>query len=215
MKLIVGLGNPGVEYAWTRHNIGWLALDSFVTRLGLGEPQMKFQGAYWGPILQAGERFALLKPYTYMNLSGLSVLEAVRYQNLEPEDILVIYDDAALPFGRLRLREKGSAGGQKGMMSIIGALGTLDVPRLRIGIGAPKPAMAMPDWVLGRIPKEQRATWDELEDALWEGVRLWLSEDIQSAMAYLNGFRLKAEKEQDQKEQQKEKKDTGGEVGRG
>ena len=190
MKLIVGLGNPGVEYAWTRHNAGWLILDSFVSRLGLSEPRMKFKGAFWGPVLHNGEKISLLKPYTYMNLSGSAVAEAARYQNIEPSDILVIYDDAALPFGRARIREKGSAGGQKGMMSILGALGTLDVPRLRIGVGEPQGSANMADWVLGRIPSGQKGLWPKLEDVAWEALNIWLKDDIQKAMSSINGLRL-------------------------
>ncbi len=190
MKLIVGLGNPGVEYAWTRHNAGWLMIDTFVSRLGLSEPQAKFKGAFWGPILHNGERISLLKPYTYMNLSGLSVAEAVRYQNIEPSEVLVIYDDAALPFGRVRIREKGSAGGQKGMMSILGALKTLEVPRLRIGVGEPQGPINMADWVLGRIPPGQKELWCKLEDVAWEALEIWLKYDIQKAMSSINGLRL-------------------------
>lgn len=190
MKLIVGLGNPGEQYAWTRHNVGWLVLDSMVTRLKLGMPRMKFQGAFWGPVMLAGEKLSLLKPYTFMNLSGRSVLEAVKYQNLAPNDILIIFDDAALPFGKLRMREKGSAGGQKGMISILGALGTLEVPRLRIGIGSPQAGIAMPDWVLGRIPNEQRFALDKIEDSVWDGVTMWLEEGIQKAMSVINCFNL-------------------------
>lgn len=190
MKLIVGLGNPGVEYAWTRHNAGWLMLDSFVSRLGLSEPQAKFKGAFWGPVLHNGEKISLLKPYTYMNLSGLSVAEAVRYQNIEPSEVLVIYDDAALPFGRVRIREKGSAGGQKGMMSILGALKTLEVPRLRIGVGEPHGPINMADWVLGRIPPGQKELWCKLEDVVWEALNIWLKYDIQKAMSTINGLRL-------------------------
>lgn len=194
MKLLVGLGNPGEQFAWTRHNAGWLILDSIVARLRQGEPRMKFQGAFWGPVMHEGEKLSLLKPCTFMNLSGLSVLEAVKYQNLEPEDVLVMYDDAALPFGKLRLREKGSAGGQKGMMSIIGALGTLEVPRLRVGIGSPPGGMTMSDWVLGRIPTEQRRIFEKIEDAVWECVTIWLKEGMQPAMAFINGFKPDAEK---------------------
>ena len=193
MKLIVGLGNPGAEYAWTRHNAGWLILDSFVNRLALREPQMKFRGAFWGPVIHAGERISLLKPYTYMNLSGLSVIEAVRYQNVEPQDVLVVFDDVALPFGRVRMREKGSAGGQNGMKSIIGALGTLEVPRLRIGTGSPDPQIDMKDWVLGRIPQKQRAKWNAIEDMAWTALESWLSDGIQIAMSRVNG--LKADEE--------------------
>lgn len=189
MKLIVGLGNPGEQYAWTRHNVGWLILDLIVGRLCLGEPRIKFRGAFWGPLNVEGERLSLLKPYTYMNLSGLSVLEAVKYQNIEPEDVLVIFDDAALPFGRLRMRGNGSSGGQKGMSSITGALGTLDIPRLRIGIGSPAPGMEMSDWVLGGLPKAQREMLERISDAVWDGLMLWLKEGIQSAMTAVNSFR--------------------------
>jgi PTH1 family peptidyl-tRNA hydrolase len=192
MKLIVGLGNPGVEYAWTRHNSGWIMLDSFVSRLGLTEPQMKFRGAFWGPVLHDGIRFSLLKPYTFMNLSGLAVAEAVKYQNIGTSDVLVIYDDAALPFGKLRMRESGSAGGQKGMMSIIGALDTLEIPRLRIGIGRAE-RTDMAEWVLGHIPLSQRKNWNKLEDVAWKAVNMWLTGDTQNAMNSINGFNLQDE----------------------
>ena len=125
-----------------------------------------------------------------MNLSGLSVAEAVRYQNIEPSEVLVIYDDAALPFGRVRIREKGSAGGQKGMMSILGALKTLEVPRLRIGVGEPQGPINMADWVLGRIPPGQKELWCKLEDVVWEALNIWLKYDIQKAMSTINGLRL-------------------------
>lgn len=190
MKLIVGLGNPGERYAWTRHNVGWLILDSIVGRLKLGAPRMKFQGAFWSSVMLEGEKVSLLKPFTFMNLSGLSVLEAVKYHNLEPKDVMVMFDDTVLPFGKLRMREKGSAGGQKGMVSILGALGTLEVPRLRIGIGAPELGVTLPDWVLGRIPKEQRLAFDKIEDAAWNGVMMWLKEGIQRAMSLVNSFEL-------------------------
>lgn len=193
MKLIVGLGNPGEEYAWTRHNAGWLTIDSFVNRLALREPQMKFRGAFWGPVFIEGERVSLLKPYTYMNLSGISVLEAVRYQNVEPQDVLVIFDDVALPFGRVRMREKGSAGGQNGMKSIIGALGTLEIPRLRIGMGSPDGCMDMKDWVLGRIPSRQKDGWNDIEDMAWEAVNIWLRDGIQKAMSAVNGQKKEEE----------------------
>jgi len=175
LKLVVGLGNPGPEYVWSRHNAGWLVVDSFVGRLGLAEPRMKFGGAFWPPSSCGGDRVAFLKPFTYMNLSGKSVLEAARYHDVAPEDVLVVFDDVALPFGRLRYRSSGSAGGQKGMISVIGALGTLDVPRLRVGVGAPAPQMALPDWVLGKLPKEQRALWPKVDDLAWDALRKWIA----------------------------------------
>ena len=190
MKLIVGLGNPGYEYVWTRHNAGWLIVDSFVARLALHEPQIKFRGAYWGPALCFDERVAFLEPHTYMNLSGLSVSEAVRYGNIELSDLLIISDDSALPFGRIRMRKSGSAGEQNGLKSILGALGTLDVPRLRIGTGSPEGKMEMKEWVLGKIPPEQRRDWHKIEDAAWEALGLWIREGIDKAMTKANGFRL-------------------------
>lgn len=174
MKLVVGLGNPGPEYAWSRHNAGWLAIDSCIVKLGLREPRMQFLGAFWRAEIIEGERVAWLKPHTYMNLSGSSVREACDYFDIEPSDVLVISDEVALPFGRLRYRDRGSAGGQKGLASVLGALGTLDVPRLRIGIGAPRPGVEMKEWVLSGLSKDQRAAWDKITDAAWEGVLRWV-----------------------------------------
>jgi PTH1 family peptidyl-tRNA hydrolase len=175
LKLVVGLGNPGPEYVWSRHNAGWLIIDSFIKRIGHGEPRMKFGGAFWPASALDGERAALLKPFTYMNLSGRSVAEAAGYYDIAPEDVLIIFDDVALPFGKLRYRRNGSAGGQRGMISILGALGTLDVPRLRVGVGAPAPGKDLPEWVLGRLPKEQRNLWPEIEDLAWDCMKRWLS----------------------------------------
>lgn len=193
MKLIVGLGNPGPEYTWARHNIGWLVLDSFVNSLSLAEPQMKYKGAFWGPHILEGEKVSFLKPYTFMNLSGISVLQAARYQNLLPKDILVIYDDAALPWGKIRLKGKGSAGGQKGMISILSALQTSEVPRLRIGVGAPNENMDLSDWVLGKIPQKQRKQWDKLEDITFKALKLWLTNDLDEAMSKINGLNFDEE----------------------
>ena len=111
-----------------------------------------------------------------------------RYHNLEPQDLLVIYDDVALPFGRMRLREKGSAGGQKGMISILESLGTQAIPRLRIGVDSPKENRDMAGWVLGNIPVSQRKYWSEIEDLAWKALTYWLANDIQKAMSYVNGL---------------------------
>ncbi|MDR0616800.1 MAG: aminoacyl-tRNA hydrolase [Synergistaceae bacterium] len=175
MKLVVGLGNPGPEYAWSRHNAGWLLIDSFITRANLREPRMQFSGAFWSSSRVSGENVAFLKPFTYMNLSGKSVVEAARYFDISPSDVLVLFDDAALPFGKLRYRASGSAGGQKGMISILGGLGTLDVPRLRAGIGGPDAGIDMKGWVLGRFTNSQRDSWPLLEDLAWESFLKWLA----------------------------------------
>jgi PTH1 family peptidyl-tRNA hydrolase len=171
--MVVGLGNPGPEYVWSRHNAGWLLIDSFVRRSGLDAPRMKFGGAFWRAETPEGVKLAFLKPFTYMNLSGKSVVEAARYFDIPPSDVLVFFDDAALPFGKLRYRAAGSAGGQTGMASILGALGTLGVPRMRIGIGAPPPRMDLQDWVLGKFPKEQRELWPEIENIAWDSLLKW------------------------------------------
>jgi PTH1 family peptidyl-tRNA hydrolase len=136
---------------------------------------MKFGGAFWPSSIVEGHSVAFLKPYTYMNLSGKSVSEASRYYDVAPEDILIVFDDTALPFGTLRYRSTGSAGGHKGMISIIAALGTLDVPRLRIGVGSPPDVVAKRDWVLGKMPHGQRGVWPDIEAAAWESLARWAS----------------------------------------
>jgi PTH1 family peptidyl-tRNA hydrolase len=175
LKLVVGLGNPGPEYLWSRHNAGWLLVDSFTGMKNMGEPRMKFCGAFWPASQIEGESVAFLKPHTYMNLSGKSASEAARYYDIAPEDVLVVFDDVAIPFGTLRYRASGSAGGHKGMISIIAAFDTLDVPRLRIGVGGPPTEIAMRDWVLGKISKEQRGAWHEIEAAAHGALLKWLA----------------------------------------
>jgi PTH1 family peptidyl-tRNA hydrolase len=135
---------------------------------------MKFGGAFWPASHIEGESVAFLKPFTYMNLSGKSVAEAARYYDIVPSDVLIIFDDAAIPFGCLRYRSSGSAGGHKGMMSVISLFGTLDIPRLRLGIGGPPERIQMKDWALGRISKEQRDAWPDVEDSAWEALSKWL-----------------------------------------
>jgi PTH1 family peptidyl-tRNA hydrolase len=175
LKLVAGLGNPGPEYVWSRHNAGWLVIDSFTERKRLGEPRMKFSGAFWSASQIEGESVAFLKPFTYMNLSGKSVAEAARYYDIMPSDVLVIFDDAAIPFGSIRYRPSGSSGGHKGMTSVIAMFGTLDIPRLRLGVGEPSPQIGMKDWVLGKMPKEQRDVWPDVESAAWEALSKWLA----------------------------------------
>ncbi len=152
MKLIVGLGNPGKEYALTRHNVGFMVVNALINDLGL-----KVQAKYKGEIAQTsfkGEPVILLKPHTYMNASGESVRLVSDFYKIAPQDILVIYDDLDLPVGKVRLREKGSAGGHNGMKSIIQHLNTPDFPRLRIGIDK-NPLYQTADYVLGRFSKQE------------------------------------------------------------
>ena len=179
MRLIVGLGNPGQEYAFTRHNLGWLAVDHLVLRRGLGKPQLKFRGEFWR------DRDAmLLKPLTFMNLSGAAVREAFDFYKLTPAEVLVIYDDLALPWGRLRLRASGSAGGHNGLASILSVLGTLEAPRLRIGLGdAPGSRVGR---VLGHLTRSEADALPAVLDEVERAVDAWLSLDIQVAMSRVN-----------------------------
>lgn len=146
--LIVGLGNPGPEYARTRHNIGFRCLDIVADKLNCTVDKDKFQGLY-GMTTYHGNKVYLLKPLTYMNLSGKSVLQLSAYFQIPPQRIIVLFDDISLEPGRLRVRPSGSAGGHNGIKSIIQELGSQDFPRVKIGVGAkPHPDFDLADWVL-------------------------------------------------------------------
>ena len=146
--LIVGLGNPGKEYERTRHNCGFRAIDVLAEKLGCKIDKGKFQGLY-GQTLHNGRKVFLLKPLTYMNLSGRSVLQLSSYFNIPPQRIIVLFDDISLAPGRLRIRADGSAGGHNGIKSIIAEVGSQDFPRVKIGVGGkPDPNANLADWVL-------------------------------------------------------------------
>ena len=146
--LIVGLGNPGKDYAHTRHNCGFRAIDILAEKLGCKIDKGKFQGLY-GQAVKDGKKLFLLKPQTYMNLSGRSVLQMSAYYNIPPQRIIVLFDDISLEPGRLRVRADGSAGGHNGIKSIIGELGSQEFPRVKIGVGGkPHPEQDLADWVL-------------------------------------------------------------------
>lgn len=155
MKLIVGLGNPGKQYDKTRHNIGFEVIDSLADKLSISLDQAKFKGIYGSKIIN-GEKIYLLKPLTYMNLSGESVRAIMDYFEIDTEDLLVIYDDLDLPVGKIRLRQKGSAGGHNGIKSIISHLGTQEFNRIRVGINRPSNGMSITDYVLGHFTKEEQ-----------------------------------------------------------
>lgn len=164
--LIVGLGNPGPEYAKTRHNCGFRALDILAQKLGCKVDKGKFEGLY-GQTTYEGHKLYLLKPLTYMNLSGRSVLQLSAYFNIPPQRIVVIFDDISLDIGRLRIRGNGSAGGHNGIKSIISQLGSQDFPRVKVGVGAkPSPDFDLADWVLSAFsPSEEKALQEALERA--------------------------------------------------
>lgn len=187
MKIIAGLGNPGPEYVFSRHNAGWLAVDHLVNRHSCGAPRMQFSSQSW-TYFQDGEKVLLLKPLTYMNLSGRAVGEAVNYFSLSwEEDVLIIYDDTALPFGKLRLRKKGSAGGHKGMLSVLGAAKTPKVCRLRIGVGGAPREDGMVSWVLGAFSPPERAEFPALLDQVGDAVEIWRVRGAEEAMNKING----------------------------
>ena len=156
--LIVGLGNPGKDYAHTRHNCGFNAIDLLAEHLGCKIDKGKFQGLY-GKATYQGRTIFLLKPQTYMNLSGRSVLQLSAYYAIPPQRIIVLFDDISLEPGRLRVRADGSAGGHNGIKSIIQELGSQAFPRVKIGVGAkPNPQQDLADWVLsGFTPTEKNA----------------------------------------------------------
>ena len=164
--LIVGLGNPGKDYARSRHNAGWRALDILAQNLGCKVDKGKFQGLY-GQCSYGGTKVFLLKPQTYMNLSGRSVLQLSAFFHVPPQNIIVLFDDISLEPGRLRLRKDGSAGGHNGIKSIIAELGSQDFPRVKIGVGAkPHPDFDLADWVLSAFSaQEEKALQPALERA--------------------------------------------------
>ena len=164
--LIVGLGNPGKDYAHTRHNVGFRALDLLADKLGCKVDKGKFQGLY-GQCSYNGKKLLLLKPQTYMNLSGRSVLQLSAYFHVPPQRIIVMFDDISLEPGRLRIRADGSAGGHNGIKSIIQEVGSQEFPRVKIGVGAkPHPEADLADWVLsGFTPQEEKALGPALERA--------------------------------------------------
>lgn len=164
--LIVGLGNPGSNYAKTRHNCGFCALDLLSDRLGCKVNKAKFQGLY-GKIAYKDKTLYLLKPQTYMNLSGQSVLQLSAYFHIPPQRIIVIFDDISLAPGGLRIRGDGSAGGHNGIKSIISCLGSQDFPRVKIGVGdKPQADTDLADWVLsGFSAQEEKLLSGTLEDA--------------------------------------------------
>jgi len=185
MYLIAGLGNPGREYENTRHNAGFMVLDRLAELLGVEVAGRKFLGFVGNGVI-GGERVLLLKPQTYMNLSGDSIRAAADFYKLPPEQIIVIYDDISLDVGSIRVRAKGSAGGHNGMKSIIARLGTDGYPRVRVGVGDKPPRMDLADYVLSHFTKgEQELLEPAVRDAA-DAVRLMIGDGIQTAMNRYN-----------------------------
>lgn len=186
MKLIVGLGNPGIEYVGTRHNVGFETIDRMAESCSIELNQHKHKGVTGQGII-AGEKVILAKPMTYMNNSGECVGAIARFYKLAPEDIIVIYDDINLDVGQLRIREKGSAGGHNGIKSIIAHLGSENFPRIRIGVGMKKSGQDLANHVLSKFPKDQQEGVAEGMDNAVSAAKLMVTGQVQKAMNQYNG----------------------------
>jgi peptidyl-tRNA hydrolase, PTH1 family len=185
-KMVVGLGNPGRQYAGTRHNVGFEVLEVLRRRQGLGEGRKAFRGVMteWRPA--EGGRVLLLQPHTFMNLSGQSAGECATFYKVSPLDVMVVLDDLALPLGVLRARAQGTAGGHKGLTDVLKALGTDAVPRLRVGIGAPRGPAGAVDFVLGTFAPGERRTMEEAIDLAAQAVEDWVRHGIDLVMNRYN-----------------------------
>jgi PTH1 family peptidyl-tRNA hydrolase len=195
MKLIVGLGNPGRDYVGTRHNVGFDAIDAIARRCGaIVSPsdfermaKIKFDALAVDAMVPNGsEKLMLLKPTTFMNLSGRSVQAAMAFYQLTPSDVMIVLDDVALPCGKLRMRSAGSSGGHNGLKDIERALGGSQYPRLRIGVDMPPPRVPQKDYVLGRFSGEQRKLIDPALKRAADAVFTWVDRGIETAMSLFN-----------------------------
>lgn len=185
--LIVGLGNPGAQYANTRHNIGFLALDYIAEKIGARIDRARFR-ALVGEGAMAGHRVLLLKPQTYMNLSGEAVREAAAFYHIPPERVIVLSDDVNFEVARLRVRGKGSDGGHNGIKNIISQLQSDAFPRVRIGVGVkPHPDFDLADWVLSPFSKEDMTALEASFGRIYDGVIKLLAGDLPAAMQLCNG----------------------------
>ena len=181
------LGNTADKYENTRHNVGFMTADALGEKLNKPIQRLKFK-ALTNVVEYGGCRVLLMKPTTYMNLSGEAVREACMFYKLPPERVLVVSDDVSLPVGKIRLRRNGTAGGHNGLRSIIGQLHSDQFPRLKIGVGAkPHPDYDMADWVLGRFSKEDRKAIDAAIDRALDAMECLFTQGIDKAMSRYNG----------------------------
>ncbi|WP_096190469.1 aminoacyl-tRNA hydrolase [Evansella halocellulosilytica] len=185
MKLIVGLGNPGAKYDGTRHNVGFEVIDRCQQQLSIELDQSKFKGAF-GYRKIGEEKIFLLKPLTYMNLSGESIVPLMNFYKIRIDELLVIYDDLDLPPGAIRLRQKGGHGGHNGIRSIISQLGTDKFKRIRVGIGRPPQGQAVPNYVLSGFQEEERAEVDQAVEKATEAVEEWTKTSFANVMNKYN-----------------------------
>ena len=185
MRLIVGLGNPGIEYAWTPHNLGFLVVDMLAQQAGIRvtRPEAK---SFVGRGKIAGHEVVLAKPQTMMNLSGLAVRDLLGRAECEASALIVVCDDVALPWGMLRVRERGSAGGHNGMKSVIGALGTIEFPRVRLGVQPAELRGDLKEYVLRQIRRDEEDVVAEEVEQGAEAVKMIVAEGIARAMNRFN-----------------------------
>jgi len=192
MKLIVGLGNPGKEYENTRHNSGFLAIDKLAKMCNCDINSEKWNALICNVMIN-GEKVVLMKPLTYMNESGSAVSQAYNFYHLNPEDVLIMHDDMDIPTGSVRIRKNGSAGGQKGMKSIIDCLKTSELARIRIGVGHSSRGDhdKVPNWVLSPVPKSEREDFDNALENAAKAAYAWVSEPMDKVM---NKYNIKVKK---------------------
>lgn len=189
-RLIVGLGNPGSKYAGSRHNVGFMTIDTLARKLPEGRERQRFESVIAECDVD-GSRVILAKPLTMMNNSGHAVRQILRWYDVEPQDMLVIYDELDLPFGRIRLRPGGGSGGHNGLQSIIDQIGGTEFPRLRIGIGRPTSGSTV-SYVLSCFRPEERAMLPELLDLASDAAETWLWSGVDAAMNEFNRREIKA-----------------------
>lgn len=184
--IIAGLGNPGAKYEMSRHNAGFLAVELMARENNFDIKRLKFH-ALTRDFVIAGKKCLVMKPQTFMNNSGEAVGEAARFYKIPPQNIIVISDDISLDVGKIRIRRKGSAGGQNGLKSIIQHLGTEDFPRVKIGVGKkPNAYTDLADWVLGSFPKEQEPQLKQALENACNAVSLIVNGEIDQAMNLYN-----------------------------
>ena len=185
MYLIAGLGNPTKEYDKTRHNVGFSVIDVLADKYGIDVSERKHR-AYCGKGVIEGQKVLLVKPQTFMNLSGESLRAAVDYYKIPPEEIIVIYDDISLEPGQLRIRLKGSAGGHNGIKNIIAQLGTQEFPRIKVGVGAKPPRMDLADYVLSRFSRGEQAQMDDAFKEAADAAVMMMTDGAERAMNHYN-----------------------------
>ena len=197
MYIIVGLGNPGEKYVHTRHNVGFEVIDILADRIGIHVDEKKHKGLCGRGVLE-GQKVVLVKPQTFMNLSGESVRAVADFYKVAADEIIVVYDDISLEPGRLRVRGKGSAGGHDGIKNIIAHLGTQEFPRVKVGIGEKPKGMDLADYVLSHFG---RGEWEQMEEAFKEAadaVAVMISQGTEAAMNRFNGEKKEGVKGQNE-----------------